>query len=68
MTTRLRVPDASCGHCKDTIEKAVLSIDAVNAAELDLGSKGLSVEHDGTLKTEELVSSITAAGYTAELG
>lgn len=36
MTTELRVPDASCGHCKATIEGAVSALDGVSGAELDL--------------------------------
>ncbi len=65
MNTILRVPDASCGHCKETIEGAVSSLAGVRAAELDLDSKELRVEHDD-VASESLFASVVGAGYTPE--
>lgn len=66
MTTELRFPDASCGHCKQTIESAVSAIEGVGGADLDLGSKTLKVEHDDSVTSETLVGAISAAGYSPE--
>lgn len=66
MTTEFRVPDASCGHCKQTIESAVSSIEGVGGADLDLGSKTLKIEHDDTVTTDALIGAVSAAGYTPE--
>lgn len=66
MTTEFRVPDASCGHCKATIEQAVSELDGVNGAELDLESKRLRVQHDDLVARDALAAAIEGAGYTAE--
>jgi copper chaperone len=67
MTTKLRVPDATCGHCKQTIETAISGLEGVSAVLLDLESKTLSVEHDETVQPEALTGVISAAGYTPEV-
>ena len=66
MTTEFRVPDATCGHCKQTIETAVSAIQGVGGADLDLGSKTLKVEHDDTVTSETLAGAVSAAGYSPE--
>lgn len=66
MTTKFRVEDATCGHCKATIEGAVSSLRGVDGAELDLDSKVLSVEHDTGTSAEEIASTIEAAGYSPQ--
>ena len=66
MTIQLRVPDASCGHCKTTIEQAVSQVEGVETAELDLDSKVLRVrgdQVDGRIVTK----AVEGAGYTAEV-
>ncbi len=67
MVTQLRVPDASCGHCKATIEGAVSSLDGVETVDLDLESKLLRVTHDGTVHHDVLTHTVTEAGYEPEL-
>lgn len=67
MTTEIRVPDATCGHCKQTIESTVSAIDGVGAADLDLESKRLKIDHDDTVTTDSLVGAITSAGYSPEV-
>ena len=67
MTTTFEVRDASCGHCKSTIESAVTTLDDVSRAELDLESKRLAVEHAPTMDIERLKQTIEDAGYTPEL-
>lgn len=66
MTITLRVPDASCGHCKSTIESALTRLPGVTAADLDLATKELVVSHDEAVTREQLEGAITAAGYTPE--
>lgn len=67
MTTRIRVEDATCGHCKQTVEGAVGGVAGVTAADLDLDSKLLTVEHDDSATADALVGAVTGAGYTAEV-
>jgi copper chaperone len=67
MTTRIRVADATCGHCKQTVETAVGGVAGVTGATLDLDSKLLVVEHDGSASADDLVGAISGAGYSPEL-
>ena len=66
MTTQFRVPDATCGHCKGTIESAVSGLPGVEAVNLDLDSKLLSVTHDETVEERQLSAVIAEAGYSPE--
>lgn len=67
MTTSIKVADATCGHCKQTVEGAVTGVAGVTSADLDLDSKLLVVEHDGSTAPGDLVGAIEGAGYTPEL-
>lgn len=67
MTTEFRVPDASCGHCKSTIEGALTGLEGVDRAELDLDSKLLRVEHADRVSREDLERVVVDVGYTAEV-
>ncbi len=66
MTSDFVVPDASCGHCKMTIENAVGALAGVRAADLDITSKRLRVDHDDAVTVEDVVGAIAAAGYTPQ--
>lgn len=66
MTTEIRVPDASCGHCKSTIETAISALSDEVRADLDLGSKRLVVDHGESVSIAEMTSAIRDAGYTPE--
>ncbi len=67
MTTRIRVADATCGHCKQTVESAVGGVAGVTGADLDLDSKLLVVEHDDSTSADDLVGAISGAGYSPEI-
>ena len=67
MTTSIKVPDATCGHCKQTVESAVAGIAGVTGADLDLESKLLVVEHDESTSPGDLVGAVAGAGYSPEL-
>jgi copper chaperone len=60
----LKVPDMTCGHCVSTITKAVKEVDASAKIEVSLPEHRVRV--DSKVSKEELVRSITEAGYTPE--
>ena len=66
MTTRFKVADATCGHCKSTIESAVSELEEVTGVDLDLGSKLVTVVHGDGVTADRLSAAITQAGYTPE--
>lgn len=60
----LTVEGMSCNHCKNAVEKAVLGLPGVLAANVDLGAKTLTVEFDtGKSKLEDIKAAIDEAGY-----
>ena len=64
MTRVLSVPDMSCGHCKATVEKALLTVEGVERASVDLETKTVSVEHADSVSEDSLRGAITEAGYS----
>lgn len=60
----LKVPDMTCGHCVSTITKAVKEVDASAKVEVSLPEHRVRV--DSKASKEDLVRSITEAGYTPE--
>ncbi len=65
MTITLSVPDISCGHCKASIEGAVAPLDGVERVEVDVASKTVTVDYDGSdAAMEAIVAAIEEQGYT----
>jgi len=60
------VEGMSCEHCKKAVEEAVKSLSGVLAAEVDLGTKTLTVEFnsDGEMLTK-IKEAVDEEGYTA---
>lgn len=67
MSTELVVQDATCGHCKQTIESTVLELEGVDSANLDINTKRLLVQHSEGVTPGQLTSAIEGAGYTPEV-
>ncbi|MDP8922969.1 MAG: cation transporter [Chloroflexota bacterium] len=45
-TTVLSVPDISCGHCQSTITNALSPLEGVQAVNVDIPTKKVTVEYD----------------------
>ena len=61
---KLKVPDMTCGHCAQTIEKAVRSVDPAAQVEVDLARKTVTVETDA--QQERISEVVRSAGYENE--
>lgn len=57
------VPEMSCGHCVETIEKAVASADPTASMQVDLNAR--TTEFSSTLSGDEIIQVLARAGYTA---
>jgi copper chaperone CopZ len=64
MTTVLSVPDMTCGHCKAAVEKALLDVEGVQQAAVDLDVKTVAIEHQASLTLETLRNAVQVAGYS----
>lgn len=64
--TKLSVTGMTCGSCVKHVRGALLALDGVDAAEVDLDAKLARIRHDpATTTAAELVRSVVAAGYGA---
>lgn len=60
----LKVEGMSCGHCKAAVEKALKGTAGVQAAEVDLASKAVTVTYEPSqIGKEGLAKVIADAGY-----
>lgn len=67
-TTRLAVKGMTCGHCAQTVEKALASAPGVRSATVHLESGAAEVEYDETrVSPEQLTAAVSAQGYDATL-
>ena len=48
-TTVLSIPDISCGHCQATITNALTPLDGVQAVNVDIPTRKVTVEYDPTV-------------------
>jgi copper chaperone CopZ len=64
-TITYRVPGVHCGHCRAAIEEEVGAVAGVEAVEVDLDGKLVTVRGHG-LEDAALRAAIDDAGYEAE--
>ena len=58
-----RVPDVSCEHCVRAITDELTKLPGVRQVGVDLMTKLVTVEHDGTVSDDQLRQGIEEAGY-----
>ncbi len=65
MTTEtISVPEIHCDHCKMSIEGAVASLPGVDAAEVDIAGRTVTVTYDDpTVRRDDIVHAIEEVGY-----
>ena len=59
-----RVPDMSCGHCKQAVSQELLAVEGVESVDVDLDTKLVVVQGTG-LDDAQLRAAIDEAGYEA---
>lgn len=55
-TTRLAVPDMTCAHCEQAIERALLQLDGVDGVTVDIAGKVVDVDHDARAVSAESIA------------
>lgn len=58
---RFQVQGMTCGHCVQSVTKAVHAVDAQAQVQVDLAGKSVSVE--GSDRKDAIAEAIRAAGY-----
>ena len=68
MKTLLKSQELSCPSCVAKIEKALLSLDGVQKAEVFFNTGRIEVEHDPQVSSsDDLLKAIRTAGYEARV-
>lgn len=65
-TKVVTVPNISCGHCVDTIEREVAGLDHVIAVNAELGKKTVSVTWNEPQSWDDIKSFLTEINYPPE--
>lgn len=61
--SRLMVPEMSCEACRTTVAGALERIEGVEAVEVDLDAKLVTVLHGGDVSHDALVGAVEEQGY-----
>lgn len=65
-TTRLKIEGMSCGHCVQTVEKALHNQPGVRSASVHLSSGAAEVQYEETeVAPEQLIAAVEEEGYAA---
>ena len=64
METKFTVPEISCGHCKETIESTVGSIESVFSVTVDIDQKSVDVKSTSDLDLSLVSEMLDEQGYT----
>ena len=64
METKFSVPEISCGHCKETIESTVNSLENVETVNVDIDQKSVHVKSSSDLDLSLVSNMLDEQGYT----
>lgn len=60
----LHVEGMTCGHCVETVTKAVSALDGVERVDVNLEKKEVTVDFDeGRTRVQDIQAKINEAGY-----
>lgn len=64
--SQIDVTGMTCGACVKHVRGALLALDGVDAAEVDLATKVARIRHDPTTTSvDQLLGAVVSAGYGA---
>jgi len=67
MTKKLRVKGMSCGHCVQTVTRALQNVPGVSKVQVNLTSGLAEIQlNSEKVTTEQLSKAVEEAGYEAE--
>ena len=64
METNFTVPEISFGHCKETIESTINSLENVETVNVDIDQKSVEVKSSTDLDLSLVSSMLDEQGYT----
>ena len=64
METKFNVPEISCGHCKETIESTINSLESVEDVQVNIDQKSVHVKSSSDLDLSLVSNMLDEQGYT----
>ena len=64
METKFNVPEISCGHCKETIESTINTLENVETVNVDIDQKSVEVKSSSSLDLSLVSKMLDEQGYT----
>ena len=64
METKFTVPEISCGHCKETIESTINSLESVEDVQVNIDQKSVHVKSSSDLDLSLVSNMLDEQGYT----
>ena len=64
MNVVITVPEISCGHCKDTIESTLNSVESIESVSVDIEKKSVKVISSSDLDMMNVSQLLDEQGYT----
>ena len=66
MEINFKVPEISCGHCKETIENTLSTVSQISETNVDIESKSVNVKLSEEVDIKVLADLLDEQGYTVE--
>ena len=67
METQLKISGMTCGHCVQSVTKALQSVSGVQLAAVDLTSGSALVKHNAGADAKAMIEAVAEEGYSAQL-
>ena len=64
MEIKFKVPEISCGHCKQTIESSIGSLEYIQKVNVDIESKLVSIDSDQVVDLSDIEQLLDDQGYS----
>ena len=64
METKFTVPEISCGHCKETIESTINSLENVENVSVNIDQKSVEIKSFSDLDLSLVSNMLEEQGYT----
>ncbi len=61
------VPNISCGHCVQSIEKALAALEGVVAVKAEAAGKRVTIEFGAPASEEKIIALLNEIGYAPQM-
>ncbi len=65
-TTKLSIPNISCGHCVMTIQREINEMEGVSKVEGDPSNKEVTIDWDAPASLDKIKATLQEINYPAE--